>query len=65
MVREGANLMQAAQWLDKKQTIKTSQQLREAIQQSILEALTLRSDESLQGFEAAVYAAEPQRPAQH
>ncbi|BCH54388.1 hypothetical protein ACQZ61_13115 [Agrobacterium vitis] len=43
MVQEGANLVNAAQWLDKKQTIKTSQQLRDAIQQSLIEALALQS----------------------
>lgn len=46
MVQEGANLVNAAQWLDKKQTVKTSYQLRDAIQQSLIEALTLRSSQN-------------------
>lgn len=47
MVQEGANLVNAAQWLDKKQTVKTSQQLRDAIQQCLIEALALQSTSSL------------------
>lgn len=48
MVQEGANLMNAAQWLDKKQTIKSSQQLRNAIQQSLIEALALQAPSASQ-----------------
>lgn len=43
MLHEGMNLMNAAQWLDKKQTIKSSQQLRDAIRQSLMEAVTLQT----------------------
>ncbi|MBB4953999.1 hypothetical protein H4S14_002061 [Agrobacterium vitis] len=43
MLNEGMSLVNAAQWLDKKQTIKSSQQLRDAIRQSLLEALTFQS----------------------
>ncbi|BCH66187.1 hypothetical protein RvVAT039_34030 [Agrobacterium vitis] len=46
MVQEGANLVNAAQWLDKKQTVKTSHQLRDAIQQSLIEALAFRASQT-------------------
>lgn len=41
VLREGVGLMQAAQWLDKKLTVRTSKQLRNAICNSLLEAMTL------------------------
>lgn len=43
MLHEGMNLMNAAQWLDKKQTVRSSQQLRDAIQKSLLEAVAFQS----------------------
>ena len=43
VLRQGVDLMQAAQWLDKKGTLKTSQQLRDAICQSLIEAARLQS----------------------
>ncbi|MGG7518173.1 hypothetical protein ACQ3G6_09840 [Allorhizobium undicola] len=61
MVREGANLMQAAQWLDKKQTLRTSQQLREAIQQCLIEALTM----GVVAEDVAGFGSHPQSPASH
>ncbi len=42
MLREGMNLMNAAQWLDKKQMVRSSQQLRDAIQKSLLEAVSIQ-----------------------
>ncbi len=41
VLREGVGLMQAAQWLDKKLTVRTSKQLRNAICDSLLEAMSL------------------------
>lgn len=41
VLREGVSLMQAAQWLDKKLTVRTSKQLRKAICDSLLEAMAL------------------------
>lgn len=41
-LREGVQLMHAAQWLDKKQTQKTSTRLCNAICQSLIEAVQLR-----------------------
>lgn len=41
VLREGVGLMQAAQWLDKKLTVRTSKQLRNAICDSLLEAMAL------------------------
>ncbi|MGV8939360.1 MAG: hypothetical protein ACOH2J_19755 [Allorhizobium sp.] len=41
-LQEGVQLMQAAQWLDKKQTLKNSTRLRNAICQSLIEAVQLR-----------------------
>ncbi|NML73551.1 hypothetical protein HHL25_05350 [Rhizobium sp. S-51] len=41
VLREGVGLMQAAQWLDKKMTVRTSKQLRNAICNSLLEAMAL------------------------
>ena len=38
---EGGGLMQAAQWLDKKRTVRTSKQLRNAICDSLLEAMAM------------------------
>lgn len=38
---EGVGLMQAAQWPDKKMTVRTSKQLRNAICNSLLEAMAL------------------------
>lgn len=43
MLHEGMNLMNAAQWLDKKQTVRSSQQLRDAIQKSLLEAVEIQT----------------------
>jgi Tfp pilus assembly protein FimT len=45
MVHEGMNLMNAAQWLDKQQMIRSSQKLRDAIRQSLLEAVTLQAEQ--------------------
>jgi len=42
VMNEGVKLMQAAQWLDKKQTLRNSARLRNAICQSLLEAMSLR-----------------------
>ncbi|WP_454745961.1 hypothetical protein [Ciceribacter selenitireducens] len=42
VLREGVGLMQAAQWLDKKLTVRTSKQLRNAICDSLLEAMAMR-----------------------
>ncbi|HBF29392.1 hypothetical protein [Rhizobium sp.] len=47
MLHEGMNLMNAAQWLDKKQMVRSSQQLRDAIRQSLLEAVTLETNRSI------------------
>lgn len=44
LMKEGVNLINAAQWLDKKLTRESSTQLREAISQSLLEAMALRAD---------------------
>jgi len=41
-LQEGVQLMQAAQWLDKKQTQKNSTLLCNAICQSLIEAVQLR-----------------------
>lgn len=42
VLNEGVKLMQAAQWLDKKQTLLNSARLRNAICQSLLEAMALK-----------------------
>jgi hypothetical protein len=42
VLNEGMNLINAAQWLDKKRTVKSSQQLRDAIRQSLIEAVMLQ-----------------------
>lgn len=44
MMREGLSLVRAAQWLDKKGTATGSLRLREAITQSLIEALTLDAE---------------------
>lgn len=42
VMREGGSLVRAAQWLDKKGTASSTVRLREAIAQSLMEALTVR-----------------------
>lgn len=46
VLNEGVKLMQAAQWLDKKQTLLNSARLRNAICQSLLEAMALKATDS-------------------
>lgn len=43
MLHEGMSLMNAAQWLDKQQTRKSTQNLRDAIQRSLIDAAMLRT----------------------
>ncbi|WP_170976371.1 hypothetical protein [Rhizobium sp. FKL33] len=42
VMREGGSLVRAAQWLDKKGTASSTVRLREAIAQSLMEALAVR-----------------------
>ncbi|WP_175577289.1 hypothetical protein [Rhizobium oryziradicis] len=42
MLHEGMSLMNAAQWLDKQQTRKSTQNLRDAIQRSLIDAAMLK-----------------------
>lgn len=53
VLKEGVNLMLAAQWLDKKQTVKSSTQLRNAICRSLLEAIALSDRPAIAGPDGA------------
>lgn len=44
VMREGGSLVQAAQWLDKKATASGTLKLREAITQSLMEALAVQAE---------------------
>jgi len=60
VLRQGVDLMQAAQWLDKKGTLRTSQQLRDAICQSLIEAVRLQSLEPAGSGELPAATARPE-----
>lgn len=61
VMREGGSLVRAAQWLDKKGTASGSVRLREAITQSLMEALAVQMEARRASDERAVGAAPEDR----